>query len=294
MSARLGTSQAEPADGVAPAPARSASRSTTTSRVVNGQSDVVKTIDELPTSAVDSVRELLATLQRQSGERSLPVKLGFTSPLAGEGVSFIARTVAAVIAHDLRQRVCLIDLNWATPVGAPGRDSRRRRASAKDRSGADATALPGLAEALRRELSRRDALLDSDDPRRDTRRQVTMRDLVFETNDPRLSYVAAGPASVAESQVFAHSEQLSQIITSLARHYDHVVLDLPAVLASSLTIPLVRQADAVGLVVRHGVTTEAQVRAALERLANIPLAGVVLNRTSSKIPRLLRRRMTTW
>jgi Mrp family chromosome partitioning ATPase len=57
---------------------------------------------------------------------------------------------------------------------------------------------------------------------------------------------------------------------------------------------LARLADATVLVVRHGVTTEAQVRAALDRLASVHVAGVVLNQATSKIPRPLRRRLANW
>jgi Mrp family chromosome partitioning ATPase len=66
------------------------------------------------------------------------------------------------------------------------------------------------------------------------------------------------------------------------------------VLASSAAIPLARLADAVALVVRQGVTTDAQVRTTLERLGQIPSAGVVLNMASSKIPRRLLHRLSNW
>jgi hypothetical protein len=261
--------------------------------MLNGHANVAKSIDQLPTAAVEAVRDLLSSLQRE-GDRTVPARFGFTSALAGEGVSFIARTAAAVLAHDFRQRVCLVDMNWASSASTGG--VRRRSAGRRRRAAAvDETPLPGLAEALRRELSRRDPLLADDDPRRDARRSSqSLRELLYETTDPRLTYVAAGEATEAESQVFARSEQLPQIIATLARHHDSLILDLPAVLGSSIAVPLSRQADAVALVVRQGVTSETQVRAALERLSNIPVAGVVLNRTSSKIPRVLRRRVAAW
>jgi Mrp family chromosome partitioning ATPase len=262
------------------------------SRALNGHANVAKSIDQLPTAAVEAVRDLLSSLQ-QEGDKTLPTRFGFTSALAGEGVSFIARAVAAVLAHDFRQRVCLVDMNWANG----GSSGTRRRSTGRRRRGTagDDSPLPGLAEVLRRELSRRDPLLADDDPRRDTRRSSqSLRELLYETTDPRLTYVAAGEATEAESQVFARSEQLPQIIASLARHHDSLILDLPAVLSSSIAVPLSRQANAVALVVRQGVTGETQVRAALERLSNVQVAGVVLNRTSSKIPRVLRRRIAAW
>lgn len=120
------------------------------------------------------------------------------------------------------------------------------------------------------------------------------RDIILETDDPRLTVVSAGLATAEEGQVFARSERLSQIIDALERHNDRLILDLPPVLVSSATIPLARLSGAVGLVVRQGVTTEGQVRSTLDRLGQTPSAGVVLNRASSKIPRPLLRRLSTW
>jgi tyrosine-protein kinase Etk/Wzc len=118
--------------------------------------------------------------------------------------------------------------------------------------------------------------------------------LITETSDPRLSFVAAGRATAAEGQVYAQSEQLAQILAVLARQFDHVILDLPAVLGSKAAVPLARHADVVGLVVRHGVTSEGQARAALERLTHVTVAGVILNRASSSIPGPIRRRLANW
>ena len=199
----------------------------------------------------------------------MPARLGFTAALSGEGVTYVSQTVAAVIAHDFRERVCVIDLNWGQ---AAGDESGRRRGSR--RNGAQPDVPPGLADALRR--------------------QVSLRDIILETDDPRLTIVSAGAATAAEGQVFARSEELAQIIKVLERHNDRLILDLPPVLVSPAAIPLARLADAVALVVRHGVTTEAQVRTAVDRLGQIPSAGVVLNRTSSKIPRPLLRRLSNW
>ena len=199
----------------------------------------------------------------------MPKRLGFSSALAGEGVTFVSRTAAAVIAHDFRERVCVLDLNWGdTPAGAGGRKRRRRR------NGEQPKPSVGLADVLRKD--------------------VPLRDVIVPTADPMLTVLAAGAATSAEGQVFARSERLAQIITLLERHNDRVILDLPPLLASSAAIPLVQQADAVALVVRNGVTTEAQARTAMDRLGQTPLAGVVLNRASSAIPRAVLRRLSSW
>ena len=233
----------------------------------------VSTVDEAPAPAVDAVRYLIASLQQHEKDTELPSRLGFTSAIAGEGVTFICQTVAAVMAHDLRERVCVIDLNWGD---APEAQKGRRGGKKGQRQGKDNQPDPpaGLADALRR--------------------QMTLRDIILETDDPRLTIVSAGAATAAEGQVFARSNELSQIINVLERHNDRLILDLPPLLTSSAAIPLARLADAVGLVVRHGVTSDTQVRTALDRLGGVPTLGVVLNRASSKIPRSLQRRLSSW
>jgi Mrp family chromosome partitioning ATPase len=229
--------------------------------------DLVTSLDDAPPSAIEAARFLLASLQHQDESGNLPSRLGFTSALAGEGVTSISRTVAAVLAHDLRASVCLIELNWDT---APTSGSRRRRR----RNGAEPEAPLGLADVLRREES--------------------LRDVIASTDDPNLTVVHAGAATLAESQVFVRSERLVQVIDVLERRNEHLVFDLPPVLASAATVPLARLAGTIGIVVRSGVTTETQVKAALERLGRLPSAGVVLNRAGSKIPRPIARRLANW
>jgi Mrp family chromosome partitioning ATPase len=238
--------------------------------------DTVAVLDGVPPSVVEAVRFLVASLQQREDQESLPKRLGFTSAIAGEGVTYIARTVAAVMAHDLRERVCFIDLNFASSGGGEEPKGRKGRKKKGDGDALPATAStePGLSDALRRSAS--------------------LREILQSTDDPRLTVVAAGEATVAEAQVFAQSDELGHIIDVLERHNDRLVFDLPPVLASSATIPLARQTDAIGLIVRAGVTSDTQVRLALERLSPIPSLGVVLNRASSKMPVKLQRRLSNW
>jgi Mrp family chromosome partitioning ATPase len=44
-------------------------------------------------------------------------------------------------------------------------------------------------------------------------------------------------------------------------------------------------------VVNQGVTPEDKVKSALEDLSGVPVLGVILNRSSSKVPRVIRRRI---
>ena len=238
---------------------------------------LVPAIDEAPIEMIDAARLLLASLQQRDDAGGLPTRLGFTSAIYGEGVTFVSRAVAAVLAHDFRERVCLVDLNWGQEApGASSHKGKRKERRRARRAGNEGQQAPGvgLADALRRE--------------------ALLRDIILETEDPRLTVVAAGRATAAEGQIFARAERLTQILEALERHHDRLVFDLPPVLASSAAIPLARHAGGIALVVRQGVTTEAQVRSAHDRLGATPSLGVVLNRASSKIPRALLRRISNW
>ena len=83
------------------------------------------------------------------------------------------------------------------------------------------------------------------------------------------------------------------MLDELEARFDHVLLDLPPVLASSDAMNLSQLADAYVLVVRQGATAESQVEAALEELQGGESLGVILNRFDSHIPTRLRRLVGT-
>jgi Mrp family chromosome partitioning ATPase len=187
-------------------------------------------------------------LNRAAG---LPRRVALTSALNGEGVSFIARSLGAIIARDLDRTVCLLDLNWWS--------QRRNQESPR----------PGLADVV------------SGDVDLDT--------VIVETNIPNLSFVEAGPVARERRSVLANSPQLATAIATISDRFDHVIFDLPAVLLTSDALTLARNSDAVAIVVREGVTSSAQVKAALDELRGIVSLGVILNRCNSHIPARIRR-----
>jgi Mrp family chromosome partitioning ATPase len=80
---------------------------------------------------------------------------------------------------------------------------------------------------------------------------------------------------------------LAQLVDQLELRFDHVVLDVPPILGHGEALTLASLAEAFVLVVRQGVTAEAQVQAALEELHHLVPLGVVLNRASSRVPQRL-------
>lgn len=202
-----------------------------------------------PAGVTSSLRYLLTRLQLNDPD-AIPRRLAITSALHGEGVSYIARSLAAVMAHDLEHMVCVVDMNW----WSGGRN--------------DPTSL-GMADVVLRGHAPDEVLV--------------------ETVTENLWFMPAGTVELAGRPAVAKDPRLASALDELEQRFDHLILDLPAVLATSDAIALARFADAYALVVRYGVTTQAQVMSALDELAGMPTIGLIVNRSESSIPSVVRR-----
>ncbi len=198
------------------------------------------------------LRHMVARLEAQE-KGGFPARLALTSALSGEGVTFVTRSLAAVLANDLDRQICLVDLNWW---------------------GADAvhSSLPsrsGMAGVVAGDLE--------------------VRDVIVQTANPRLWVVPAGRATISERPVLAKSERLATVLDELDARFDHLLLDLPAVLKNGEALTLASHSEMCALVVLQGVTADSYVRAALEDLSEQHVLGVILNKASTAIPeRILR------
>ena len=118
---------------------------------------------------------------------------------------------------------------------------------------------------------------------------MTLEDVLVTTAEPNLMIMPAGIVPVGQRPVLAKSDRLAEVIDELAEHFEHLVLDLPAVLATSDALALALLCDAYALVVHQGVTTQDQVLDAFDELRGVVSLGIILNRDSTKIPKFLRR-----
>lgn len=207
-------------------------------------------VHSVPPEVAASVRYLIARVQLNN-PTGIPRRLAITSAVRGEGVTYIARTLGALMAHDLDRGVCVVSLNWWSESGKPD----------------DSTV--GLADALQRD--------------------VPVNEILQPTNNPQLWFAPSGQAPISSRSMMAESPKLDGLLDELENTFDHLILELPAVLVSSDALTLARLCDAFALVVHQGVTTESQVREALNELATVVSLGVILNRYSSRIPKRLRR-----
>lgn len=213
-----------------------------------------KPIHLVPPDVAAELRFFIARLQANS--LGVPHSMAVTSALSGEGVTFVARSLAALVAHDLDRSVCVIETNWWRAV-----TGRRRNKAVEQR--------PGLAEVLAGTLALDDAFLA--------------------TNNPRLSILPAGQAPLARRPVIVASDAFATAIDKISSRFDMVVIDCPPVLKASEAITICRRCESAVLVARHGSTSEHQVRQALSELAGVDLLGVLLNRSATSVPRILRR-----
>jgi Mrp family chromosome partitioning ATPase len=208
-----------------------------------------------PTRVAAALRYFLARVQLH-GTQGLPTRLALTSALVGEGVTYVARSLAAVVAYDTQASIAVVDLNWRRP---PRED--------------DGEIPPALANAIE----------DG----------VPIDRVIVRTSNPRLSLVPAGAIPVARRPAVAASTALATVLDELESRFDHLLLDLPPVLVSSEAMNLSQLADAYVLVVQQGATAEAQVEAALEEMRGGESLGVILNRYDTRIPKRLRKLVGT-
>lgn len=203
-------------------------------------------IYHLPAELVHSLRHMVTKLNRAS---TMPAKLSVVSALRQEGVSFVAQALAAIMAHDLSRRVCLVDLNWWWPSASMYELAHH---------------YPGLLPLLHGEINWESA--------------------VAATNHPPLSLLPAGNLPTTQRPVIARSAALAQVVTELSKHFDHLIFDVPAILSTSDAIPLASLGDACCLVVQQGISTRSTVKRATTEIDHLPMLGVVMNRVQVATP----------
>ena len=205
-----------------------------------------------PPPIVAELRYTVARLQLGDEKTGLPPRLGVVSALSGEGVSFVCRSLAAVLANDLEESVCLVDLNWWSHQ--PDSDGR-----------------PGVAQVVNGE--------------------TRLHEAVMRTDDPQLSYLPAGSLAPSERPTLVRSPGLQDALDELGARFNYVLLDVPPLLLTGEALALARYSEGCLMVVKHGVTHVGEVRTALDHLSNVSVLGIVMNRVSHSIPKSLLRRI---
>jgi len=197
----------------------------------------------------DVVQALRYLLARATRREPLPRRLSLLAPLRQEGVTHLSRGLAATLAYDWRATVCAVERNWWWPSALPLGPQ------------------PGLAGVLTGEVPLEAALVC--------------------TADPCLAWLPAGNLDPSQRSPVAHSQALQAILADLGRQFDYLILDIPAVRATSDALPLASLGLAGCLVVSQGGASISAAQRVLGEAAPLSMLGVLMNRVDLKTPRFL-------
>ena len=115
---------------------------------------------------------------------------------------------------------------------------------------------------------------------------ATLGDVLVHTGWPNLYFLPAGKVAKQDRPALARSQALRTLLSELTHNYDHLILDIPAVLATADAVPLASLGTACCLVVRQGVTWVEDVKLALDEIGHLPILGVVMNKVKLTTPSL--------
>lgn len=202
---------------------------------------------QFPPDLVHSLRHMITRLGRDG---KLAKKLSIVAAQRQEGVSLTAFALASIMAHDLSQTVCLVDLNWWWP----GSMMQHLAGSS-----------PGLAPLLRGEADWEAALVH--------------------TSLPNLALLPTGDITPDKRPIVARSSALKECIEQLSSQVDYLLFDIPAILTTSDAIPLISLSDASCMIVQQGVSNRTAVAQAVREVGHQEILGVVLNRVNNATPK---------
>lgn len=205
----------------------------------------------IPANVRVELQYLIARLDAH--ESGIPDVIGVTSALAGEGVSLVAHGLGAVLNLDAGRQVCIVGTNWWGDWGEI------------DNLG------PGTAGVLSGEASLGESILP--------------------TRYPKLSLLPAGDMPPISRVLTGSAEAIGNLLDDLRGEFDNIVVDLPALASSSVTLAAGAAVDATLLVARQKKTRMDQVEAAVEELRHANLIGIVLNDNSLSMPGFLKHRL---
>ena len=192
----------------------------------------------------DVLLSLRHMVTRLTRDQALASRLALVAGLRGEGVTYNSLALGAVLTNDTDCRTCVVDLNWCWP--------------------SQSFTSPGIAGILAE--------------------QADIEQSLVVTNNPRLSILPAGRFAAGQRAIVARSSALATLITELGTRFDHLVLDIPAILTTSDAIPLASLAEQVCVVAQYGATPTTVVAQALDEISHLPIAGVLINKVQIAMP----------
>jgi Mrp family chromosome partitioning ATPase len=199
---------------------------------------------------VDSLRQLISRLGKKKG---LPKRLALVAALRQEGVSYLSQGLAATIANDLGLRVCLVELNYWWP-------------DLKFKESDPNCSLAGILEGKK-----------------------PIQKAVLTTGWPNFNILPAGEIPRHVRPKISNSDEIKHVVTELGQMYDHLILDIPAILATTDSVALASLSSSACLVIHQGITHVEDVHQALEEVEHLKIDGVILNLSRYAVPMKLLR-----
>jgi succinoglycan biosynthesis transport protein ExoP len=209
---------------------------------------------EFSGETIDGLRHLVTRLLQKD---KLPERLSIVSALRQEGVSYLAQALAATLAHDLNARVCLLDLNYWWPNERIQSEESQRSLSA---------VIAG---------------------------QTSLEDALVRISWPEIAILPAGEIPRHSRSKAAHSQEIRELIDSLQKQFDHLILDVPAILSTPDSVALASLSDSACLVIRQGVTRKSDVSQALDEIEHLDVVGVIMNQVRLSTPAWLVKMLAT-
>ncbi len=114
--------------------------------------------------------------------------------------------------------------------------------------------------------------------------EISLENAILHSSNPNFSIIPAGRMAIADRPVLARSARLKEILKTLSKQYEHLILDIPALSTTNDAIPLASLGEACILVINHGVTSVDKVRLALDDIDHLKMLGVVLNKVKLSTP----------
>ena len=235
-----------------------------------------------PGSVINSMRHLETSLMYKG---ALPARIAMVAALREEGVTYTTLALATTLAYDLDIRVCVVDLNWSSPGIKTEPPPENATPEIRPRKLFRAKKLKGGSSAANNEsenmaiqasgMTGLAAVLMGN---------ATLDEALIQTALPNLMLLPAGNLPPAQRPAMARHDTLKACIKQLSRRFDHILLDVPAILGTSDAIALASLSTACCIVVRQGVTPVSQVRRALDDVKHLSMLGVVLNQARMSLP----------
>lgn len=199
-----------------------------------------------PEAVVENMRHMY---NRMCRTEPFPAQLALVSALRQEGVTYLSRALGATLAKDLHSSFCVVELNWWWPS---------TELPANYRAGGLASVLTG---------------------------QLKLEEALIHTSMPNLSILPAGDLELDLRSTISRGITFNTAIEYLSERFDHLILDIPAILSTNEAVPLASQAASCCLILRHGVTSIENVRLALDEISHLPVVGTMMNQVKWHTPK---------